>query len=407
MPDEVIETQWGSQARTFRNLSDDEKFEGLAVLRRLADQIIENTGCHLAISYGTLLGSVRTGQIISHDFDFDFAFFPRSLKKLDVYESALRIVEVLADSGQTVTVQSNGQFSTTIRVGDTMRAVDFFAGWVEGGRVFQYFALGGEIDRGDYFPLSRSVLGGIPFPCPRRPTRILRALYGENWQTPDSGFKFETSQETWKQFEFLFASRKLDERKTTPDWPVAVIQAMHEVVMNEFLNRDPADALFVEIGEGANFTSLQTIFNLSELESNEFHHCEDQNSSSFDVNVARSKANLSDVWDVVNQCRRWRQRFDLVVVQEQVFDRSPMSTNLFVRRLSQIVKPRSLLILDFDVQRNYLGIDSKSSSHNLADFGLDGTLCRLARTTKAELVSRIDYRSLGRRRTLGFFQVGP
>jgi SAM-dependent methyltransferase len=54
------------------------------------------------------------------------------------------------------------------------------------------------------WPLSTVTLEGRSYPAPAEPERLLAAMYGSGWRTPDPAFKFETSRETTRRLDGWF-----------------------------------------------------------------------------------------------------------------------------------------------------------------------------------------------------------
>jgi hypothetical protein len=194
-------TQWGTEAKTFSMHDGLEKMTAVENLVRIASEVSLRADCQIAISYGTLLGCMRDGNLISHDYDFDLAFFPNSMNCEDVIATSGRIMQTLNEMGLEKNQKSHGHLTTFIEISGTNRAVDFFAGWVSSGRIMHYFAINGEISETDYFPIRKHSLCGVSVPIPSDSTKVLQAIYGEGWMVPNPDFQHCLN---FENFAFLF-----------------------------------------------------------------------------------------------------------------------------------------------------------------------------------------------------------
>ena len=131
----LVLDKWG---RLTRPLS----AEGADVVDELIDQVARllttcrtRPGSPAFISYGTLLGAVRDGQLIGHDNDLDVAYVSRQPFPVDVVREGYRVERVLLDAGWRV---RRGSGTPAQRPDDperrrVARYVDVFtAHWVDG-----------------------------------------------------------------------------------------------------------------------------------------------------------------------------------------------------------------------------------------------------------------------------------
>lgn len=196
-----IITQWGTEAVPFAIHNGLEKLDAINNLQAITRDFSSFAECQFVITFGTLLGTIRDGNLIAHDFDFDLAFFPNSNSKDDVIPTAERIIQRIEDRGMDQKSKSYGHLTTVMQVGETPRNVDLTAGWIESGRVMQYAAINGEVSESEYFPLKSSYLCGCRVLVPFDPKAVLETVYGANWRIPNPNHKQELS---FENFSFLF-----------------------------------------------------------------------------------------------------------------------------------------------------------------------------------------------------------
>lgn len=198
-----IQTQWGSVARGFGSFSEAELEKFAERISSFCKKITLDTGIPIFLSYGGLLGAVRNGKLIKHDFDIDVIFCSEDGK---VPETCYQLTTYLTSYNAKLEIETNGQFKATVQIDNESVKFEFFAGWTSGGKFYQYFAIPGTISADKIFPLSEIMLEGASFPAPRDPVAVVEKIYGSNWVTPDPSFKYDLSSDDWAPFKFLFLS---------------------------------------------------------------------------------------------------------------------------------------------------------------------------------------------------------
>ncbi len=173
--------------------------------KNLTAEIKESTGVEIFLAYGALLGAVREGKLIGHDFDLDFAFLSPSAQKEEIANTATRVLGFLVRKGFKVDAESNGQFKAYAHQSGVELKVEFFASWVENDKFYLYFAVKDAPIASSILPLGSISVEGVEFAAPHEPQALLAATYGKNWRIPDPGFKYELSSADWKPFSFLFS----------------------------------------------------------------------------------------------------------------------------------------------------------------------------------------------------------
>jgi SAM-dependent methyltransferase len=96
-------------------------------------------------------------------------------------------------------------FRVNLREADgALRGLDVFAGILRDGRLYLMGEVGAPFRPEWLHPLSEVTLEGRVYPAPAAPERLLEAMYGPHWRTPDPAFKFETSEATRRRLDGWF-----------------------------------------------------------------------------------------------------------------------------------------------------------------------------------------------------------
>jgi cyclopropane fatty-acyl-phospholipid synthase-like methyltransferase len=205
--EDLITTQWGERTRPFRSYPADELNTLLGKVSVLLEEILVETGISVFLSYGCLLGAIRTGKVIPHDFDIDVGFVIPNGTYENILNCAERLTEFLIEKGFIISAQSNGHFKAARYIHQFSIDVEFFAAWNEGLNFYHYFGVRGDCISDSILPLGKVSLNGFEFPAPNDPRVLLSAIYGEKWISPDPSFRYNLTARDWESFNFLFTDK--------------------------------------------------------------------------------------------------------------------------------------------------------------------------------------------------------
>jgi hypothetical protein len=138
--------------------------------------LMRQAGVEGFLAYGTLLGAVRTGHVIGHDYDADLSYLSRYEHPVDAIRESYRI-------------------ERAIRAGGTLYAM---------GEV------GAPMRRDQVLPVGTHVLEGRQLPTPRDVDAWLTATYGPSWRVPDPAFHFDTPRSTKRRLSGWFRRLRRD-----------------------------------------------------------------------------------------------------------------------------------------------------------------------------------------------------
>lgn len=185
----------GKLVATFAGRSDDD-VEDLLDATQAVLTALQGTGIEPFLAYGTLLGAVREGEVLGHDSDADLGYVSAFTDPVDVCRESFRVQRELNAQGWQTYRYSGAAFKVEVTEGERTRGLDVFGGFLDGGRLYLMGEVGTEFSREWVFPLTTATLSGRPMPVPAVPERLLEAMYGPSWHTPDPAFQFSTPART-------------------------------------------------------------------------------------------------------------------------------------------------------------------------------------------------------------------
>jgi SAM-dependent methyltransferase len=178
----------------------------LASASRLAEQLA-GWDYPAYIVGGSLLGAMRTGSLLPHDDDIDFAFWCDRTNVEDVSLVSFELERRLQEQGYTVVRHSHAHLELVFFTdeGSIDYYIDIFTGYHSADGLYnQPFALRGELPKSQLLPTKTLEVSGVTLPAPAVPEAWLEFAYGANWAIPDPSFRWQTPQATLRRFENSF-----------------------------------------------------------------------------------------------------------------------------------------------------------------------------------------------------------
>lgn len=157
----------------------------------------------LMLSYGSLLGAVRSGSFLPHDDDVDLLYFDGAASQAEIEPNKRALRQKLEAAGVRV---GGDTFGKNFHVYLNGISLDLFPSWRQDGRLFllmqkmAYRDIAEEI----VLPPSTARLHGRVYPAPANPEAFLCERYGEGWTKSDPYHEWP-----WQ------VSRQLDEKVPT------------------------------------------------------------------------------------------------------------------------------------------------------------------------------------------------
>lgn len=199
-------TKWNRLGPVLEGSDDDVAARLIRSGAKLASDL-QGWGYPVYLVGGTLLGIVRSGELLPHDDDIDFAYLSDKSDPADLAEESYEMERHLTDAGYAVARHSLAHLELVFfdEEGQVDHYIDIFTGFFHEGLYCQPFALrGDEVVREDLVPTQDILVNGVPLPAPARPEAWLAYAYGPGWRVPDPTFRFEVDPGTRDRFESWF-----------------------------------------------------------------------------------------------------------------------------------------------------------------------------------------------------------
>lgn len=141
---------------------------------------------------GTLLGYIRENDFLAHDKDMDVSYFSRFTDGADVKKEIVEIIDTLINAGEDLYfIRDNYSVVNKYfrwKVDDVDR-IDIMPTWCQDGMIYRptFVAYKGKSDI--ILPLKKEKFYGHDIWIPNKPEIKLANVYGEDWKTPNRGFK--------------------------------------------------------------------------------------------------------------------------------------------------------------------------------------------------------------------------
>lgn len=209
----LVLDKYGRLTRPLSAERAEDRDDFLAQVDALMTTLREEAGVPAFVTYGTLLGAVRSGTLIGHDNDVDIAYLSEHGDPVDVVREGFRVERTLSEHGWVVRRGSGTRLNVRLTQPDgSIRFVDVFtAHWVD-GVFYMPSDTGFRIPREAIVPLGTVQIHGRSMPAPADPEPLLAATYGPGWATPDPSFKYETPRWLSRRLNGWFGGLRVDRK---------------------------------------------------------------------------------------------------------------------------------------------------------------------------------------------------
>ncbi|MDP9443198.1 MAG: class I SAM-dependent methyltransferase [Actinomycetota bacterium] len=179
------------------------------VLRLLA----EDGGVPAFLSFGCLLGAVRSGHLIGHDSDADVSYLSAHTHPVDLALESYHLERLAQRLGWTTRRMSGGDFKVMAPLPDGGQCgIDVFTAFYADGLLHMMPTVRSPVPRRALLPLGTVELAGRRLPAPAAPEALLAATYGEGWRVPDPAFLFSPPSATRRRLTGWFRGERRHRR---------------------------------------------------------------------------------------------------------------------------------------------------------------------------------------------------
>jgi SAM-dependent methyltransferase len=181
----------GHLTRVFSETADDTRRQVVEGARRALRDLRE-LGYEAHLSYGCLLGAVRSGRMIGHDSDADLAYLSPFTTPAEVMLESFRMERELRALGWRLVRMSGADLKLLHSLPDGRAVhIDVFGAFHVGGTFYQLGGRSGVLPASAITPASTVTLEGVELAAPADPEAVLAFLYGPSWRVPDPAFHNE------------------------------------------------------------------------------------------------------------------------------------------------------------------------------------------------------------------------
>lgn len=164
-------------------------------------------GYQLHLTWGTLLGAVREGDLIAHDFDIDVAYVSRARTKAGVLRERAKMLAFFQRFGRVMGRPSPARFllgGVPAPSGRSEHGIEIWTSFSTGGDHYAYPILPGVLPARAVTPFRTVHLRGVPFQAPRRAERFLDLAIGPDWRVPKLPKDHVDRSRRYACFDFLY-----------------------------------------------------------------------------------------------------------------------------------------------------------------------------------------------------------
>ncbi len=205
--------KWGHLAAVFDGATDRDRTDVVDAVNILLEDLRDRWGFDAFLSFGCLLGAVRTGHLIGHDTDADVTLLSRHEHPYDVARDFLTLGHLLRDRGYSVGQLSAAHRKVSVPLPSGRRCgIDIFGAYHRGDMFYMLPSVGAPLPRSALLPTSTVTLEGREVVAPASPEQLLEVIYGPHWRIPDPSFKFVTDPAVARHLGGYWRGERLGQR---------------------------------------------------------------------------------------------------------------------------------------------------------------------------------------------------
>ena len=248
----IVIDKWGLIQRPFENRRAAGVIDDLLdTTERILEILRADCGVDGWISFGTLLGAARSGEVIGHDSDIDLCYLSDRATPAEMTMELFDMARALRRAGLRVEVKSGSFLTVLFRAGDGAPAsVDIYTTFFLDGVFYATATVRTPLKRSAVLPLTTLELEGRTLPAPAEPAVLLEVSYGPSWRTPDPSFRHLPGREITTRFDQWFGTFMTGKRDWRRHNRVAAARPARGDFADWVLARLDAGVAVIDVGSG-------------------------------------------------------------------------------------------------------------------------------------------------------------
>lgn len=202
----IIIDKWGLAQRPFDGRREGGAVEAMTTMaERVLDVMRDSCGLDGWISFGTLLGAARSGQVIGHDSDIDLCYLSEKTTPAEMATELWAVARALQDAGINVKHKTASFLTVVYPAPDGGQdGIDIYTCFYVGDLLHETATVRQQVPREAIVPLRSMEFEGRQMPAPADPSTMLTVSYGPGWKVPDPSFRHLPSTEITDRFDAWF-----------------------------------------------------------------------------------------------------------------------------------------------------------------------------------------------------------
>ncbi len=164
-------------------------------------------GVSMYLTWGSLLGAIREGDFIPHDFDIDVSYVSRARSPVGIQKEFHRIQEHFRRFKRLLKPAPSGKFmigGALAPSGLYEHGIEIWTSFVVGQDFYAYPTIPGWLPARAVRPFRTAYLRGLPFSVPNQAELFLDRYLGSDWRSPKLPKDHTEKTGRYACFDFLY-----------------------------------------------------------------------------------------------------------------------------------------------------------------------------------------------------------
>lgn len=202
----IMIDKWGLIQRPFVGRRESGGVEAMTSMAERVLQVMRDScGLEGWISFGTLLGAARSGEVIGHDSDIDLCYLSEKTTPAEMAIELWDVARALVDAGIEIKHKTGSFITIVYDAPDGGRdGIDIYTCFYVDDFLHETATIREVVPRSAILPLTTLEFEGRQMPAPADPDTMLAISYGPNWKVPDPSFRHQPGPEVVDRFDSWF-----------------------------------------------------------------------------------------------------------------------------------------------------------------------------------------------------------